>query len=387
MNEWKKVKIGEIINNIGGTPLEQYVSDDANYRFISIGNYTTDGKYIDNGNRIEFNEKTKEKVLNKDDLVMILNDKTTSGEIIGSTILIDKDDTYIYNQRSERIVCKDCVKPRFLWYVLNSNYFRKKIFTIAQGGTQIYVNFKDVKQIEIRIPKLEIQAKICKYLDLNEKIINSLKKYIDEVEEYKKQMIHNIFEKNIMKIGNIGKIKDMILLSGGSQPAKKFFANKKLNGYVRLIQIRDFKTNEYLTFIPKEMAKKTCQKDDIMIGRYGPPIFQILRGLEGAYNVALIKCIPKEGYLKDYIYYALLQKKLHTKIEWLSQRSSGQTGVDIDFLNNYPIILPDQQMQLIIVNNLKLLDKKIDVLKKQSKNYEIMKESLIEKLIISNLKI
>lgn len=386
MCEWRNVTIGEIIYNIGGTPLEKYVSDKENYKFISIGNYSVDGKYIDNGNRIGLNEKTKEKKLNKDDLVMILNDKTTTGDLIGSTILIDADEEYIYNQRSERIICKECVNPQFLWYVLNSKYFRNKVFKIAQGGTQIYINFKDIKQIKIKIPTIEQQNYICNKLSIIQNIIEIEKQQISLVEKFKQQLISKIFDKNIMGINAVGKIRDVVSFSGGSQPEKKFFLKESKEDYIRLIQIRDFKSDEYLTYIPEKMARKTCKKDDVMIGRYGPPVFQILRGLEGAYNVALIKCIPEKNYSKDYIYYMLLEEKLHRKIEWLSQRSSGQTGVDMEFLNNYPTIIPNQQQQAAIVNMLKLIDKKIEILTQQYKNYIEIKAELIEKLIVSNIR-
>jgi len=77
-----------------------------------------------------------------------------------------------------------------------------------------------------------------------------------------------------------------------------------------------------------------------MIGRYGPPVFQILRGLEGAYNVALIKAKPKPVINATYAYYFLKQDKLFEFIEKLSQRSSGQTGVDLKELKAYPLPLP-----------------------------------------------
>ena len=66
---------------------------------------------------------------------------------------------------------------------------------------------------------------------------------------------------------------------GGAQPPKEYFINEEKEGYIRLIQIRDYKTDNYLTYIPIDMARKFCTEDDIMIGRYGPPIFQILKGL------------------------------------------------------------------------------------------------------------
>lgn len=71
-------------------------------------------------------------------------------------------------------------------------------------------------------------------------------------------------------------------------------------GYVRLIQTRDYKTDAFPTYIPISSTKKFCDEFDIMIGRYGPPIFQICRGLKGAYNVALLKVIPKEGVSRDF---------------------------------------------------------------------------------------
>jgi type I restriction enzyme, S subunit len=88
------------------------------------------------------------------------------------------------------------------------------------------------------------------------------------------------------------------------------------------------------------MARRFCTEDDIMIGRYGPPIFQILRGINGAYNVALIKAIPNERVSKTYAYYFLIQEKLFRFIEKLSQRSSGQTGIDLQGLRQYPFPLP-----------------------------------------------
>ena len=100
------------------------------------------------------NDKTKTKLLNKDNLVMILNDKTTTGDIVGSSILIEEDNKYIYNQRSQRLICKN-INPKYAWCYLNNNNFRKHVFKLAQGGTQIYVNFSTIENQIILIPKNE----------------------------------------------------------------------------------------------------------------------------------------------------------------------------------------------------------------------------------------
>lgn len=191
--EWEGTTIEKNISNIGGTPLEKFVSEKSTYKFISIGNYSIDGKYIDNGQRVELNEKTKTKLLNQNELVMVLNDKTSSGDIIGSSILIDEDNKYIYNQRSERIICKDSVLPLYLWHYFNSKYFRKKVFSLAQGGTQIYINFSSIKSISIKLPSLQEQEKIANFLSSIDKKIEVTKIELEKTKEFKKALLQQMF--------------------------------------------------------------------------------------------------------------------------------------------------------------------------------------------------
>jgi type I restriction enzyme S subunit len=189
--EWKEVKLGDIFDNIGGTALEKYTNKHSQYKFISIGNYSIDGKYVDNNQRIELNEKTKTKLLSKDNLVMVLNDKTASGDLIGSTILID-DDFYIYNQRSERLICKNCIIPLYAWFVLNSKQFRQRIFSISQGGTQIYINYPSVKTLLLNLPSLQEQQKIAQVLSSADKEIDLLKNELESLKEQKKGFMQRL---------------------------------------------------------------------------------------------------------------------------------------------------------------------------------------------------
>src|SRR5690606_12329881 len=97
------------------------------------------------------------KKLSRDDLVMVLNDKSSTGDIIGSTIYISVDDKFIFNQRSEKLTPKEGVFSRFYWHVLNSSFFRKRVFDISQGGTQIYVNFSELKKQSVPFPDFDVQ--------------------------------------------------------------------------------------------------------------------------------------------------------------------------------------------------------------------------------------
>jgi type I restriction enzyme S subunit len=191
--DWEEKKFGDLIKNYGGSPLENLVTKDGSHKFISIGNYSTQGKYIDNGQRINLDGKAENKQLNKCDLVMVLNDKTSNGDLIGSTILIEEKDKYVYNQRSERIVCLPILLPKFAWLFVNSREFRKKIFEVSQGGTQIYVNFSEVKKLNFPIPSLLEQQKIANCLTALDKKIEAVAQQIHHTEQFKKGLLQKMF--------------------------------------------------------------------------------------------------------------------------------------------------------------------------------------------------
>jgi len=164
----------------------------------------------------------------------------------------------------------------------------------------------------------------------------------------------------IVPFGNVCEI------SGGSQPPKDNFIYEPREGYIRLIQVRDYRTNKYITYIPKKKAKKFCTATDIMIGRYGPPIFGIFNGIEGAYNVALMKAIPDENKLnKEYLRWFLKTSDLVRFVEKTSKRAAGQDGVRKERLYSYPTPLPPLPEQKRIVS---ILDRAFEAIDKAKAN-------------------
>ncbi|WLW67292.1 restriction endonuclease subunit S [Psychrobacter sp. van23A] len=176
-------------------------------------------------------------------------------------------------------------------------------------------------------------------------------------------------------------IDDVASFSGGSQPPRSTFIFSPRPSYIRLIQIRDYKTSNFETYIPEHLANKKCKNTDIMIGRYGPPIFQILRGIEGAYNVALIKATPSNDIQREYLYYFLKTEKLFQLMELLSRRSSGQTGVELPALKAYPIPLPPKSEQTAIATALSDVDNLIQSLEKLIAKKEVIKTGTMQQLI------
>tara|TARA_R110001583_G_scaffold75830_1_gene208337 strand:- start:1544 stop:2782 length:1239 start_codon:yes stop_codon:yes gene_type:complete len=174
-------------------------------------------------------------------------------------------------------------------------------------------------------------------------------------------------------------VEDVCSFIGGSQPAKSEFINEPKPGYVRLIQTRDYKTDSFPTYIQQESTKKFCDENDIMIGRYGPPVFQICRGLKGAYNVALIKAKPKDGIDRAFLYYFLKQDSVFKYVDKLSARTGGQTGIDLLSLKKYPVRVPNEiEDQQKLVASLVAIDKKIELNRRTNSELEGMVKAIFD---------
>ena len=156
---WELRKLGEVATHRGGTAIENYFSEEGKYKVISIGSYGLDNQYVDQNIRAVENEVTCLRVVNKNELTMVLNDKTANGNIIGRCLLIETDDEFVINQRTEIINFDNEVNPKFAYVVLNG-VFREQVKKIVQGGTQIYVNYSSVEQLSFSLPTLPEQEAI-----------------------------------------------------------------------------------------------------------------------------------------------------------------------------------------------------------------------------------
>ncbi|KAB2661047.1 MAG: hypothetical protein DVB32_03630, partial [Verrucomicrobia bacterium] len=145
------------------------------------------------------------------------------------------------------------------------------------------------------------------------------------------------------------KLGEVCSYAGGTQPPKETFISEPREGYIRLLQIRDYKSDNWMVYIPTSERHKTCEPEEVMIGRYGPPVFQILKGKRGAYNVALIKCIPDLARLEQmWLFHFLRSPRVQETVIALSGRVR-QSGVNPADLDEIEIPLPPLATQQAIV--------------------------------------
>ena len=191
---WEQRKLLEFGQATGGTSIESEFSEDGIYKVISIGSYSEDNVYRDQGIRAVRSDKTVNKILNKGDITMILNDKTASGNIIGRVLLIEESGVYVYNQRTERIeVDSSNYDSQFIYTMLNAPEIRDKIIKQSQGNTQIYVNWTTVSQTDYLVPQLSEQRKIGKYFLNLDNLITLHQRELEKLKNLKKACLEKMF--------------------------------------------------------------------------------------------------------------------------------------------------------------------------------------------------
>lgn len=177
------------------------------------------------------------------------------------------------------------------------------------------------------------------------------------------------------------KLTDVCDFQGGSQPPKDEWSFEENQGYIRMLQIRDFTQSEKIVpeYIKISNSTKICESDDILIARYGASIGKILTGLAGAYNVAIMKTVPDTSKVdKRYLYYYLKSPYFQSNILNVGSRAA-QAGFNKEDLSKLFFECIDLKKQSEIVNKLDTLQSIITHRQKQlEKLDELIKARFVE---------
>ncbi|VVN21375.1 restriction endonuclease subunit S [Pseudomonas fluorescens] len=157
------------------------------------------------------------------------------------------------------------------------------------------------------------------------------------------------------------KFTEVFDVQGGTQPPKSTFLNDPTEGYVRLLQIRDFGAKPVPTYIQETKSIKTCEKDDLLIARYGASLGRICTGMSGAYNVALAKLVCPVEVSKAFAKHYLCSEEFQAPLRLLSR--SAQNGFNKEDLSDFDFSFPPKAEQTRIAQKLDELLAQVETLR------------------------
>ena len=278
----------------------------------------------------------------------------------------------------EDVICKE-----YLPFFISSNQFMDTALRISVGGLSPTINWKDLQKQEFNLPSIEEQQVLADKLWAAYNLKEAYKRMIAATDEMVKSQFIEMFgniEYNPKKI-----LKESLTsvcdFQGGSQPPKAEWSNEMKQGYIRMLQIRDFtQENRFsVEFVKDSKSLKKCNSDDILIGRYGASVGKILTGLSGAYNVAIIKSIPDVNILnKTYLKYYFESDYFQCNILNIASCRGAQQGFNKDDLSNLFILTPSIDEQKQFASIVQQADKSKFELKKAIENIDKVIKSLLQ---------
>lgn len=383
MREWKKVKLGDL--------LEEYVEKNINnkYKVVAVGRYGIRSREDIYSRELSKNY-TNNKVIRKDTLTIGMGSSQID---IG---ILSKDETFCVSPAYTTYKINNCDSKFLDYYLELLNPKLSNLFMIISARQGKSVDKKGLLSYELDIPGRAMQKKIVNILEKVDATIDYIQRDYLEIQkerEYlkryfftkleknnnvKKVKISEIFEriteKNIhMESNNILTISAQFGLINQKDFFNKIVAGSKLEGYY-LLKKGDFAYNKsYSNGYPVGATKR--------LKLYDKGIVSTLYICFRAKNIKI-----HQGFF-EYVFESEPYYRALEEITQEGNRNHGLLNISIQDFFKLKIIMPQYDLQEKIYNVLSKYDKKMVLLNKKEREYRKIREALMQQLLTGKIEV
>lgn len=352
MTKWQEVKLGEICTIIDGDrgknyPKSNELQPQGYCLFLNTKN-VPDNKF--NFSECTFISKDKDELLGKGKLNYGDIVVTTRGTLANFAYYTKK---CIYNKiriNSGMVILRNENKDlctHYLYHFLISNNFKQQVQSLATGSAQPQLPIKDMKNIIMNLPPIDIQKKIAGVLgalddkiELNNRINNNL--------EQQAQVLFN----NIYNTNNNGTLADIVdVVESGSRP-KGGAINKGIPSIgaenIEKFGVYDYSKEKFIDEIFYEKMKHgKVAAGDVLLYKDGAYTGKVSLALDGyphricAVNEHVFIIRGKSDVTSQFfLYFCLSDEKNKNYLHTLASSKAAQPGLNQSELLGLPIFIP-----------------------------------------------
>lgn len=352
MTNWQEVKLGEICTIIDGDrgknyPKSNELQPQGYCLFLNTKN-VPDNKF--NFSECTFISKDKDELLGKGKLNYGDIVVTTRGTLANFAYYTKK---CIYNKiriNSGMVILRNENKDlctHYLYHFLISNNFKQQVQSLATGSAQPQLPIKDMKNIIMNLPPIDIQKKIAGVLgalydkiELNNRINNNL-------EQQAQALFNNIYNTN-----NNGTLADIVdVVESGSRP-KGGAINKGIPSIgaenIEKFGVYDYSKEKFIDEIFYEKMKHgKVATGDVLLYKDGAYTGKVSLALDGyphricAVNEHVFIIRGKSDVTSQFfLYFCLSDEKNKNYLHTLASSKAAQPGLNQSELLGLPIFIP-----------------------------------------------
>ena len=419
MEEWKEYRVSEIFNIQNGYAFKsgEFVENsDDTYEVLKIGHIEIGGGLRTDPKKtyVKRNSKYKKWVLEKNDIVMGMTDMKSNVVILGIPALVDKNDTYVLNQRVARLSLKDphSFDIYFCYYQMLWNEFTTELRKTANSGVQVNLTTSGISTTILYVPNYELQRKIGRLLSSHDDKIENNRKINANLEQQAQALFKSWFVdfepfKNgefveselgmIPKGWRVVSLDEMTSKFGtGLNPRKNFKLGEGNNYYVTIKNMGnnrvylddkcDKVTDEAIEKINK---RSKLQEGDLLfsgIGTIGRVALVTQTPTNWNTSESVFNMHPAQNISSEFLYILLLSDVFQRYVK-IHAQGGVQQGIRMASLKEYRMAIPEDfvlrkfdSIVTPIISRIKNNDNQIDSLAE-------LRDTLLPKLMSGELKV
>ena len=309
-----------------------------------------------------------------------------SGATIGKVAIVDTYDDFNIWSPLAAMRCGSITNPYFLYILLQTQDLQSQVFNKASHGTQPNLSMRQLEQFTCKVPKIEEQKLISRFLKQLDDVITLHQRKLEKLKLAKKALLQKLFPKNGSQFPEIRfkgftdaweqrKLSDITEIVMGQSPSSKNYTDNP-NDNILVQGNADLKDGKVVPRLWTKEITKTIDKDGIIL-TVRAPVGDVART---DYKVVLGRGVAGiKG--NDYIYQFL--QKLQNNRYWVSL-SSGSTfeSINSNDIKDLIIDIPSVEEQTKISMLLNNVNSIITLHQRKLDKLQDMKKGLLQKMFV-----
>jgi|SanBayMetagenome_1026888.scaffolds.fasta_scaffold12008_3 type I restriction enzyme, S subunit len=395
--DWEAKLLGDIFCLKNGFSFKSEYFSSSGPIVLTPGNFNLDGGlYFNERNIKRYSGSFPESMIFKNgDLLVVMTDLTPDCNLLGKPAFVDSEETILHNQRIGKInLLSESIDQFFLYFILLSSPYLKKIKEQATGSTVRHTSNKSIYSISLPIPKTkEEQKAIAQTLSDVDALIVALDKLIAKKRNIKTATMQQLLtgKTRLQGFGGEWEVKRLGVLAkfykgmGLSKAELTKFGKNECIHYGELFTTYCEKISIVVSKTNKEKNVFYSQKNDVLM-----PTSDVTPN-----GLATASCIKKSDVIlggdiliirssKEDIEGEFLAYAIKLNRNQIMQLISGTTvfhlyGRDMArFIFSIPISLPEQKAIAQVLSD---MDEEITALEKRRAKTQTIKQGMMQELL------
>ena len=191
--KWKEDILKNNLSVVGGYAFKSSEFQESGIPILRIGNINT-GKFRPKDLMFWKEDKSLENyAIYPDDVLMSLTG-TVGKDDYGNICIIGNDyPKYYLNQRNAKLNIKETLNKEYISYALRVPEIKRRLTGISRGVRQANISNKDIENLKIPIPPIELQNQFAEIVKQIDKQKFEIQKSLEEMEKLQESLMNKYF--------------------------------------------------------------------------------------------------------------------------------------------------------------------------------------------------